>query len=114
MTIHKSTHLTNATLATPMPKQRCKLRSAVSTCWSTMLPAFTLATSAGFSAKADRLRRSGQAMWCGFPPARAQAWALPTTAMTHIAIQEKKDGKVVDWMEQVPEKQYHKENWARN
>jgi hypothetical protein len=27
--------------------------------------------------------------------------AAPTTAMTHIAIQEKLDGKVVDWMEQV-------------
>jgi hypothetical protein len=25
--------------------------------------------------------------------------AMPTTAMTHIAIQEKLDGKVVDWME---------------
>ena len=26
--------------------------------------------------------------------------------MTHIAIQEKLDGKVVDWMEQVTEEQY--------
>ena len=26
--------------------------------------------------------------------------------MTHIAIQEKKDGKVVDWMEQVSDEQY--------
>jgi hypothetical protein len=26
--------------------------------------------------------------------------------MTHIAIQEKKDGKVVDWMEQVTDEQY--------
>ena len=32
--------------------------------------------------------------------------AAPTTAMTHIAIQEKKDGKVVDWMEQVSDEQY--------
>jgi quercetin dioxygenase-like cupin family protein len=31
--------------------------------------------------------------------------ATPKTAMTHIAIQEK-DGKVVDWMEQVSGKQY--------
>jgi hypothetical protein len=30
------------------------------------------------------------------------------TAMTHIAIQEKKDGKVVEWMEQVTEEQYRK------
>src|SRR5580698_3321334 len=27
--------------------------------------------------------------------------AAPTTAMTHIAIQERLDGKVVDWMEHV-------------
>ena len=32
--------------------------------------------------------------------------ASPTTAMTHIAIQEKLDGKLVDWMEQVSDKQY--------
>jgi quercetin dioxygenase-like cupin family protein len=32
--------------------------------------------------------------------------AKPTTAMTHIAIQEKKDGKVVDWMEKVSDEQY--------
>ncbi len=32
--------------------------------------------------------------------------ATPTTAMTHIAIQEKKNGKVVEWMEQVSEEQY--------
>jgi len=34
--------------------------------------------------------------------------ATPTTAMTHIAIQEKKDGKVVDWMEEVSDEQYRK------
>ena len=34
--------------------------------------------------------------------------AAPTTAMTHIAIQEKLDGKVVDWMEQVTDEQYRK------
>ena len=32
--------------------------------------------------------------------------AAPTTAMTHIAIQEKLDGKTVDWMEQVSDRQY--------
>jgi hypothetical protein len=30
----------------------------------------------------------------------------PTAAMTHIAIQVKLDGKVVDWMEQVSDEQY--------
>ena len=34
--------------------------------------------------------------------------ATPTTAMTHIAIQEKKDGKVVDWLEHVSEEQYRR------
>jgi quercetin dioxygenase-like cupin family protein len=32
--------------------------------------------------------------------------ATPTTAMTHIAIQEALDGKAVDWMEQVSDEQY--------
>ena len=34
--------------------------------------------------------------------------ASPTTAMTHIAIQEKLDGKVVDWLEKVTDDQYQK------
>ena len=32
--------------------------------------------------------------------------AAPTTAMTHIAIQEQLDGKMVDWMEKVSDEQY--------
>ncbi len=32
--------------------------------------------------------------------------AAPTTAMTHIAIQEALDGKAVDWMEQVSDDDY--------
>jgi quercetin dioxygenase-like cupin family protein len=49
--------------------------------------------------------RSGDVVW--FPPAEKH-WhgASPTTAMTHIAIQEKLGGKVVDWMEQVSDEQY--------
>ena len=34
--------------------------------------------------------------------------ASPTTAMTHIAIQEKLNGKVVDWMEKVSDEQYRR------
>ena len=34
--------------------------------------------------------------------------AAPTTAMTHIAIQEALDGKVVEWMEKVSDEQYQK------
>jgi quercetin dioxygenase-like cupin family protein len=32
--------------------------------------------------------------------------AAPATAMTHLAIAEKIDGKVVDWMEKVSDEQY--------
>jgi hypothetical protein len=49
--------------------------------------------------------RPGDVVW--FSPGEKH-WhgAAPTTAMTHIAIQEKKDGKVVDWMEHVSDEQY--------
>ena len=49
--------------------------------------------------------RSGDVVW--FPPGEKH-WhgATPTTAMTHIAIQEKQDGKVVAWMEKVSDEQY--------
>ena len=32
----------------------------------------------------------------------------PTTSVTHIAINERKDGKAVDWMEHVTDTQYRK------
>src|SRR5213080_3731577 len=34
--------------------------------------------------------------------------ATPTTAMTHIAIQEALNGKVVEWMEKVSDEEYQK------
>jgi len=34
--------------------------------------------------------------------------ASPNKAMSHIAIQEEKDGKVVEWMEKVTDEQYSK------
>ena len=34
--------------------------------------------------------------------------AAPTTAMTHIAIQESLDGKAVEWMEKVTDEQYRR------
>src|SRR5918998_3150627 len=42
---------------------------------------------------------------------REKHWhgASPTTAMTHIAIQEALDGKPVDWMEHVSDEQYQAE-----
>jgi quercetin dioxygenase-like cupin family protein len=49
--------------------------------------------------------RPGDVIW--FPPGEKH-WhgASPTTAMTHIAIQERLDGKVVDWLEHVSDGQY--------
>ena len=49
--------------------------------------------------------RPGDVVW--FPPGEKH-WhgATPTTAMTHIAIQERLDGKAVDWMEKVSDEQY--------
>ena len=49
--------------------------------------------------------RPGDVVW--FAPGEKH-WhgAAPTTAMTHIAIQEQADGKAVDWMEHVSEDQY--------
>jgi quercetin dioxygenase-like cupin family protein len=34
--------------------------------------------------------------------------ATPATALTHIAIQERREGKAVEWMEQVTEEEYRK------
>ena len=50
--------------------------------------------------------RPGDVIW--FPPGEKH-WhgAAPTTAMTHIAIQEQLNGKVVDWLEHVSDEQYH-------
>lgn len=49
--------------------------------------------------------RPGDVIW--FPPG-VKHWhgAAPTTAMTHIAIQEALDGKAVEWMEKVSDAQY--------
>ena len=51
--------------------------------------------------------RPGDVVW--FAPGEKH-WhgASPTSAMTHIAIQEALNGKVVDWMEKVSDDQYRK------
>ena len=48
----------------------------------------------------------GDIVW--FPPGEKH-WhgATATTAMTHIAIQENLDGKVVEWMEKVTDEEYN-------
>jgi quercetin dioxygenase-like cupin family protein len=51
--------------------------------------------------------RPGDVVW--IPPGEKH-WhgATPTTAMTHIAIQEKLEGSTVEWMEHVTEAQYRR------
>jgi quercetin dioxygenase-like cupin family protein len=51
--------------------------------------------------------RLGDVVW--FEPGEKH-WhgAAPTTALTHIAIQEALDGKNVDWMEKVSDVQYRR------
>ena len=53
--------------------------------------------------------RPGDVVW--FAPGEKH-WhgATATTAMTHIAIQEKLDGKAVEWLEHVTDEQYQGEN----
>ncbi len=66
------------------------------------------------TAGAGRVQREGgpvQAIGPGdvvWIPAGVKHWhgSAPTTAMSHIAITEAKDGKVVDWMEKVTDEQY--------
>jgi quercetin dioxygenase-like cupin family protein len=49
--------------------------------------------------------RPGDVVWT---PAGEKHWhgAGPTTAMTHLAIHEALDGKVVDWMDKVRDDEY--------
>lgn len=49
--------------------------------------------------------RPGDVVW--FPPGEKH-WhgAAPSEAMTHIAIQEQQDGKVVNWLEKVSDEEY--------
>ena len=51
--------------------------------------------------------RPGDVVW--FAPGEKH-WhgASPTTAMTHLAIQEAKDGKTADWLEKVSDEQYRR------
>ena len=80
------------------------------TVWHTHPLGQTLLVTAG----AGRVRRwggpveeirPGDIVWF---PAGEKHWhgAAPTTAMTHIAIQEDLEGKAVDWMEKVSDEQY--------
>jgi quercetin dioxygenase-like cupin family protein len=79
------------------------------TAWHTHPLGQTLIVTAGFG-RAQRWGgpveeiRPGDVVW--FAPGEKH-WhgASPQTAMTHIAMQEVQDGKVVDWMEKVTDAQ---------
>jgi quercetin dioxygenase-like cupin family protein len=83
---------------------------AARTAWHTHPLGQTLIVTAG-SGRAQRWEgpveelRPGDVVW--FAPGEKH-WhgASPTTSMTHIAIQERLDDKVVDWMEKVSDDQY--------
>jgi quercetin dioxygenase-like cupin family protein len=53
--------------------------------------------------------RSGDVVW--FPPGEKH-WhgATPDNAMTHIAIQEERDGEAVTWLEHVTDEEYNPES----
>jgi quercetin dioxygenase-like cupin family protein len=56
--------------------------------------------------------RPGDVVWI---PAGVKHWhgAAPTTAMTHVAVQEAQNGRVVEWMEHVTDAQYQRGPAAR-
>ena len=82
------------------------------TAWHTHPLGQTLIVTAGFGwvqkegGPVEKIR-PGDVVWFG-PGEKHWHGAAPTTAMTHIAIQEALNGKVVDWMEKVTDAQYGK------
>jgi len=80
------------------------------TAWHTHPLGQTLIVTAG-SGRAQRWGgpiekiRAGDVVW--FPPGEKH-WhgASPATAMTHVAIHERLDGKTVEWLEPVTDEQY--------
>ena len=80
------------------------------TAWHTHPLGQTLFVTAG-SGRAQRWGgpiekiRAGDVVW--FPPGEKH-WhgASPATAMTHVAIHERLDGKTVEWLEPVTDEEY--------
>jgi quercetin dioxygenase-like cupin family protein len=80
------------------------------TAWHTHPLGQTLIVTAGcgWAQKLGGVReeiRPGDVVWFA-PEEKHWHGATATTGMTHIAVQEKLDGKVVEWMEQVSEAEY--------
>jgi len=82
------------------------------TAWHTHPFGQTLIVTAGagwvqHEGESKREIRQGDVVYF-FPGEKHWHGATTTTAMSHIAIQEKLNGSPVDWMEQVTEEQYTK------
>ncbi|MBK0019579.1 cupin domain-containing protein [Kosakonia sp. S42] len=80
------------------------------TAWHTHPLGQTLIVTAGFGyvntwGEEAREIRPGDVVW--IPPFEKH-WhgASATTSLTHVAIQESQEGKVVEWMEHVTDEQY--------
>lgn len=80
------------------------------TAWHTHPRGQTLIVTAGFGyiqtwGETARAIRPGDVVWI---PPHEKHWhgASPTTALTHIAIQEAEAGSVVEWLEKVSDEQY--------
>ena len=101
-------------LAAPAPARvqgaRATFEPGARTAWHTHPLGQTLLVTAGVGwtqregGPVEEIR-PGDVVW--FAPGEKR-WhgVTATTGMTHIAIQESLDGKVVEWMEQVSDKQY--------
>ena len=80
------------------------------TAWHTHPLGQTLIVTAGCGlvqceGEAAQIVRPGDVVQC---PPNEKHWhgAMPETAMTHIAVQEALDGKVVEWMDKVTDADY--------
>ena len=107
-----STHRPYYQRARPVAGASVTFEPGARTAWHTHPLGQTLIVTAGFG-WAQREGgpiediRPGDVIW--FSPGEKH-WhgATPTTAMTHIAIQEKLNGSPVDWLEHVRDEQYRK------
>jgi quercetin dioxygenase-like cupin family protein len=82
------------------------------TAWHTHPLGQTLIVTAGFGwacrwgGPVEEIR-PGDVVWFA-PDEKHWHGATRTTAMAHIAVQEKLDGKAVEWLEQVSDEEYRK------
>ena len=72
--------------------------------WQTLIVTFGCGRAQRWGGPVEEIR-PGDVVWFS---AGEKHWhgAAPTTAMTHIAIQERLNGKTADWMEKVSDEQY--------